>query len=76
MRMLEFFLLVVSQNVMSCPVSPGNISCVLQLRLKKEKEIFLPDVKNSQLHQERFSHITEKLQQVKLSVKWRSRNIH
>jgi len=37
MGMLGFFLLIVSQNVLSCPHSAGNISCVLQLRLKGKK---------------------------------------
>lgn len=38
MRMLGFFLLVVSQNVLSCPSSAGNISCMLQLKLKEKKK--------------------------------------
>lgn len=38
MRMLGFFLLVVSQNVLSCPSSAGNISCVLQLRFLRKKK--------------------------------------
>lgn len=37
MKMQGFFLLVVSQNVLSCPTSAGNINYMFKLRLKKEK---------------------------------------
>lgn len=42
MRMLGFFLLVASQNILSCPSSAGNISYMLQLRfffLKKKNRL-------------------------------------
>lgn len=73
LRMLGFFLLFVSQDVLSCPSSAGNISCMLQLKFKRKKmmKMFLPDVRNSQLHQERFSHIADWWEAT--DAKWRSK---
>lgn len=57
MKMLAFFLLVVSQNVLSCPTSAGNISCMLKLRGKKS--FYLMSKVLSYKKKKKISHVAD-----------------